>query len=577
MDSKRLLWAMGLSMALLVVWMTVFPPDGKKQDKTEGSSSKAQVTKKKRKGGEQAQVGKAKKPSGTVAGAPVLSMAAEGRPVKAPATRNAQPVVGEDLAVVDGRLYRAVFSSYGGVLRHLILKKKQYRERFKGKLRQVDLVRSVRAENLPLKVSFHHSGFFIPEPQQWQRVRRSGKVWVETKEKPSRDAKGQWQISYRWVDPSGKAEVMKTFRLQPDRSYAFKMDVVVKNLSGDRIKERLTVSMPSMDFGEKGRNFFRPVSLQRDAICRINSEIKVRTFKQIIGESKASGCGGCGGCSSFSCQRTAAKANSFAGTLSWGGVDEKYFLIAAAPVKLGSSSQCRFGGQKTARGGLMWTDLNFPEQEIAPGATLSNEFVVFTGPKRVEQLEVANLSSKDFHLVDSVDFGILSFLGKPMLWLMRLFFHYVGNWGIAIILITILIKLATLHWSTKSMRSMKEMARLKPEMDALKEKCGEDKVRYQQEVANLMKRHKVNPLGGCLPMLLQMPIYIAWYQALMAAVELYRAPLFGWIDDLTAPDRFYVMPVVMGLAMFLQQKMTPAATDNPQAKMMSYMMPVMFT
>ena len=152
-----------------------------------------------------------------------------------------------------------------------------------------------------------------------------------------------------------------------------------------------------------------------------------------------------------------------------------------------------------------------------------------------------------------------------------------GNWGIAIILITLLIKLLTLHWNTKSMRSMKEMQKLKPLMDELKGKYGEDKQRYQQEVANLWKRHKINPARGCLPMLFQMPIYIAWYQALMAAVELYRAPLFGWIDDLTAPDPYYVMPILMGAAMFVQQRMSPTTADNTQAKMMMYMMPAMFT
>ncbi len=537
MDTKRFLVAAAVGMGMVLLWGYFFGP------KEEGPPlRKRRVVRRSR-----------KESGGRKGPRPVERRARKGQ--------KADRLAPERKVVVDGGRYRAVFTNYGASLRSLVLKKRQYRERFGGALRQVDLVRTERPENLPLKLTVRSKEAPLVDPQVWDLV-----------EGPVKEG-GVQKIVFRIR--RGTAEYWKEFRLWPDERYFFEMVVRVRNLGRERFKGRLTVSMPSRDFGEKGRSFFRPVSLKREAACRVNGAVKVRSLDYILGKG-GSGCGG-GGCGGCSCQRTPAKANSFAGRISWVGIDEKYFLLAAAPLKFEKPAQCRFGARRFGRGGLLWTDLNLPEEEVAPGKELVRRFLVFGGPKAVGELEGADAVAGPVHLVDSVDFGILGFLGKPMVWLMRIFYRGVGNWGLAIIIVTILIKLLTLPWTTKSMRSMKQMQRLKPEMDALKEKYGEDKVRYQQEVAALMKRHQVSPLSGCLPMLLQMPVYIAWYQALMASVELYRAPLFGWIDDLTAPDRYYVLPLLMGVAMFLQQRMTPQAADNPQAKMMAYMMPIMFT
>jgi len=215
---------------------------------------------------------------------------------------------------------------------------------------------------------------------------------------------------------------------------------------------------------------------------------------------------------------------------------------------------------------------------------VSWKFVVYSGPKiqeRLDQIKVAGTHSK---LGEAVDYGLFWFIGRPMIWLMKQIYKVVGNWGIAIILLTLLIKLLTMPLTMKQMRSMKGMSKLKPEMDRLKEKYGDDKQRFQQEMWALYKAHKINPLGGCLPLVVQMPIYIAWYQALMVSVDLYQAPLFGWITDLTKPDTIQlfgygvpILPLFMGATMFLQQRMTPTTVDSAQQKMMMYMMPAMFT
>lgn len=574
MDTKRLLLAMIVSLGLLAAWMYFFGEGGKTKDnestvskeksKTAKKSQEKRIDSEEQEEKKKVSKDRLKKDEGE---------RSKEKP-KSQISSSKKKIVPERLTLVEGSLYKAEFSTGGGVLRSFSLKGEQFKEEKGGKTVPVDLVRTKQVENLPLKVTFHESSFSVRDPQQWKAVKRTQSGWVAVKESEPHlrklDNKAV-EVAYQLELVEQGVILTKVFKLEPNEEYHFQMDVRVQNLSEEKKKVKMTVAVPAMDFGEKGKSFFQPISLKREAICLVNGEVMVRTYDHIRGKEEKGCGGGCGGCS---CRRTPAEGNSFAGEMKWGGIDESYFLLAVAPIDREESSQCRFGAMKTPRGGLMWTDLNFPEESVGEKEEIVRKFVVYAGPKDVDLLAKAG---GKINFDESVDFGILWFLGKPMLWMMRFFYRFVGNWGIAIILITILIKLVTLYWNTKSMRSMKEMQKLKPLMDELKKKYGEDKQRYQQEMAKLWKRHKINPLGGCLPMVFQMPIYIAWYQALMSAVELYRAPFFGWLKDLTSPDPYYIMPIVMGAAMFAQQKMSPATSDNPQAKMMMYMMPGMFT
>jgi YidC/Oxa1 family membrane protein insertase len=165
-----------------------------------------------------------------------------------------------------------------------------------------------------------------------------------------------------------------------------------------------------------------------------------------------------------------------------------------------------------------------------------------------------------------------------MLWLLKTFYAWIGNYGMAIILLTIIIKLATLPLNQKVMKSQRRMTALKPMMEDLKKKYADDKQRLNQETMALFKSHKVNPMGGCFPMLIQMPIWFALYRMLYSAVELYQTTFIaGWIDDLAYRDPYYIMPLVLGVGMFLQQKLSPTTVDSQQAKMMLYFMPIFFT
>lgn len=228
--------------------------------------------------------------------------------------------------------------------------------------------------------------------------------------------------------------------------------------------------------------------------------------------------------------------------------------------------------------GRMHISVEFSQQTIKPGTHLSYPFAYYAGPKIPEKLQAVSVSGQPVELEKTIDYT-LGIIARPLLWMLRQIHNVIPNWAISIVLLTLLVKLVTLYPSWKSSKSMKSMSDLKPQLDALKEKYGEDKQKFNQEVMALYKRNGVNPLGGCLPMLLQMPVYFALYSMLGNAVELYNEPLITtkWIHDLTASDPFYILPLLTGAAMFLQSKMTPTPSADQNQKIMTYSMPVVFT
>lgn len=187
-----------------------------------------------------------------------------------------------------------------------------------------------------------------------------------------------------------------------------------------------------------------------------------------------------------------------------------------------------------------------------------------------------NLQAVAPNLDRTVDYGWLWFVSIALFWVMQQIYKIIGNWGWSIILVTILIKLAFYKLSETSFRSMAKMKDLAPKMQALKERYGDDKQKMSQATMEMYRKEKINPLGGCLPIVIQIPVFIALYYVLIYAVELRHAPFMWWIHDLSAKDPFYVLPILMGISMFIQQKMTPASPDPMQAKMMM-MLPVVFT
>ena len=255
-----------------------------------------------------------------------------------------------------------------------------------------------------------------------------------------------------------------------------------------------------------------------------------------------------------------------AGAPAWVGLDQHYFVSAALPTP--EAGECVFFRGPAA--GASGSALRLPVD-----GRLDVSFKIFAGPK---QLDLLRAYGRD--LDTAVDYGavtnLFSFFARILLAVMRALEGVVHNWGVAIILLTLLVKAILYPLTAKSMQSMNEMRKLQPEIEKLKAKHGDDKEKLNLAVMQLYQQHKVNPLGGCLPMLIQLPIWFALYATLQTSVELYREP-FLWLKDLTQYDPYYVLPLLMGGSMFATQKLSPQPADNAQAKMLLYFMPALFT
>ena len=208
---------------------------------------------------------------------------------------------------------------------------------------------------------------------------------------------------------------------------------------------------------------------------------------------------------------------------------------------------------------------------IAPGASLIVPARLFSGPQTKHDLSLTAPG-----LEYTVDYGWLTVVASPLFWVLSKIYGLVNNWGVAIILLTLLIKAAFYPLSAKSYRSMAQMREMAPRLEALKQKFGDDRQKMQMAMMDIYKTEKINPMSGCLPILIQIPVFISLYWMLLGSVELRHAPFFGWIQDLSAVDPYYILPIIMGLSMIIQTKLNPKPTDPIQAKVMTWM-PVIFS
>ncbi len=252
----------------------------------------------------------------------------------------------------------------------------------------------------------------------------------------------------------------------------------------------------------------------------------------------------------------------------WVAMVQHYFASAWVPDQ---SQENHYTIRKLGNRDLYAMGFTSPQQTIAPGTQGELSAAYYVGPK--DQYRMEEIAP---YLDLTLDYGWLWWVAKPLFWLLDKFHSLVGNWGWAIILLTILIKLLFFKLSATSYRSMANMRKLQPEMLRLKELYGDDRQKMSQATMELYKKEKVNPMGGCLPILVQMPVFIALYWVLSESVELRHAPWILWIKDLSVKDPYFILPLTMGLSMFLQQKLNPAPPDPMQARIMQ-IMPIMFT
>lgn len=229
----------------------------------------------------------------------------------------------------------------------------------------------------------------------------------------------------------------------------------------------------------------------------------------------------------------------------------------------------------TPQGDIFAAGLMLPMPQVAPGAKAELSVPLFAGPQEQRLLEHprADVESKGLDLV--VDYGWLTIIAKPLFWILQKFEALLGNWGWAIVLLTVMLKLLFFPLSAASYKSMAKMRMVTPLLTKLKERYGDDRARLNQEMMELYRKEKINPLGGCLPIVIQIPVFIALYWTLLGAVEMRQAPWILWIKDLSAADPYYVLPVIMVASMLIQTKLNPTPPDPIQAKVMM-MMPFVF-
>jgi YidC/Oxa1 family membrane protein insertase len=276
--------------------------------------------------------------------------------------------------------------------------------------------------------------------------------------------------------------------------------------------------------------------------------------------------------------------NTYTGMLKWVAVQDRYFMESIIPQTTDVEAGMHLF-QKENR--LLETQYRQPVSVIPSGTQQRFEYQLFLGPKSMRILRQFG-----FDLDKAVNFGWFDFIAKPCLWLMNQLYRLIPNYGVDIIILTLFIKILLWPLGSKSYKSMNEMKKLQPLMTELREKYKHDKKKMNEEVMALYRVYKINPMGGCLPMVAQIPVFFALYRMLYESIELRHAPFVGWINDLSAPDRLFnfsfsipfmdppygipVLTIVMGASMLLQQKMTPTPGDPTQAKMMMFM-PIIFT
>ena len=359
------------------------------------------------------------------------------------------------------------------------------------------------------------------------------------------------QLTFQWRSADG-VTIFKTYTFLPE-TYEIGLEIKVRNLSPRAIDENLTVSLRnSLKGADSSRYVFSgPAAL-------IDGELKEIKIKKIADQDK------------------------YTGRITWVAYEGQYFVSAIIP------KEDREAAMRLATlAEVLETTYIDPSGPVLPQTERTYQYGVYFGPKSLESLGAVSAD-----LAKIVDFGFFDIIAKPLMHAMNVLYRFIPNYGIVIMIITIVVK--GLFWplSNKSYKSMSQMKKLQPKMAEIRAKYKDDKKKMNQEIMNLYKLYKINPLGGCLPMVLQIPVFFAFYKMLYQAIELRHAPFFLWINDLSAPDRLFsfnfkiplmappygipVLTVIMGASMFLQQKMSPPPGDPTQAKMMM-LMPIFFT
>ena len=439
----------------------------------------------------------------------------------------AQTAVQEKDIPVETNLYKAVFTTRGGALKSLKLK--GYRKTMASDSELIELVDVKEDMVRPLNITFPESSISIPG---------DGMYTADVNTVDIINAPDKRRLTFSQTYPS-QVKVEKVYTFHPDK-FVFDLEVRVYNLSAGPISEKALLSWhqyvdPKAEtdsYTHEGPVIFVAKTIEREEVKKID------------------------------------KDKLFGPDVSWCGFETKYFIASMIPQNPSLTSTTV---SKDSRN-LVSTSLSGPKNLIPSGQAGLFSYNFFLGPKDHNLLKVQGIG-----LENAIDFGSwMKWLAMPLLVVLQYLNEYVKNYGIAIIILTILIKIIFWPLGNKSYQSMKEMQKLQPKMLEMREKYKDDKQKLSQETMAMYKAHKVNPMGGCLPMLIQIPVFFGLYKTLLYAIELRHAPFIWWIQDLSAKDPYYVTPIIMGATMFIQQKMSPPAGDPMQQKIMLFL-PIIFT
>jgi YidC/Oxa1 family membrane protein insertase len=526
---KRTLLAFILSIAVLFLWEVFISPESawfKKAPPRSTTQAPAQPVE-----------SKASQPP-----AATEKPAAPATPATLPGSVAASPREFQDTWSIQTPLFETQVVSSGA--RISFFKLKHYRQSVEPEAPLMDLIATQSSGFLPMAVDLiqHPDWELSTRPFQSASARS-----VDIPDgSPSRD------ISLATEVPD-RLRVTKTFAFAPD-GYTLNVAILLQNISQESLLDQLGISF-----------YFQPYTGKEESSYNKSQFVSYQDHST----------------STLDVKELLKKEHNLAPPMQWFGYENNYFLQAVIPIdQAGFQVAPRVLDEPNGRMRAVYLTEPF---QIEAGKEKTIHLKLYLGPKDLAFLKQAN-----HDLAAAVDYGWFDFLAKPMLFALKWLYKYTHNYGVAIILITVIIKIVFWPLTHKSYKSMQGMKKLQPKMNALREKYKDNREKLNEELMALYKTHKVNPMGGCLPMVLQIPVFFALYRMLYSSVDLLHQPFMLWVNDLTSPDRLNVgfsipyvggLPVLtllMGASMFLQQKMTPSTGDPRQEKMM-LMMPVIFT
>lgn len=451
------------------------------------------------------------------------------------AVKDPQASIPEMEKTLSNDLVEVQFSNVGGI--PISWRIKSYRSTTSSDSPFVDIISVTPSLPGSLLLSFENGNFEFPVNPRFEII-------------SSKDS----EIVFRWK--SREVEVKKIFTLSTG-DYTANLKVEIKNLTNGVLKGEPVIKWNDAVLPSKGGGFFgflkQPPIENKSPVYYINGKVKHEANVAALD----------------------AKVEKV-GSMLWAGFESRYFMGAIVPRTQGEGQSLALGTLTTSdlpQGArAAWVGVKAPAIVIPAGEMVGRDYLVYAGPKEIQRLKAV-----DVGLDKVIDYGWFTVIAIPILHALKFFHSVVNNYGVAIILLTIFVKLLLHPINMKSLKSMKKMQDLQPKLKELQVKFGNDKQRIQQETMNIFKANGANPLSGCLPMALQIPIYIALYRVLWNSIELFHAPFFAFYRDLSAPDPYLITPIVLGLFMVLQQKLTPTATADPAQRKMMMIMPVMFS